>query len=330
MACLPPSPALVRTCLLRSLILVPASLPLHHPLMPLAHLLSLSVSHPLETHIWLIIPLLLAPLNLIAQDHPSHLPCLGIPLCMAHLPALPIIYALLSGALAHLVRSLLVLPHPSVLPRLSCSLRSLHAQDSLHAHSASCLSHTPRVLCLLLSPSPSPLAPCLSHQMGHTLPCLASLVSSLLPLSKLSCHDLRALLSLCLNAASSSQTSASPLSLPPNMFRGSWLGISDSDRRFTNHRLRCKIHDLSCIMYLASCILISLIFIRVHLINSWLITLKLSHQNHQKTWSPRADSNRRPHPYQGCALPSELRGPSSDRAGDGIRTRDPQLGRLML
>src|SRR3990172_5023843 len=199
MACLPLSPALVHTCLLRSLILVPASLPLHHPLMPLAHLLSLSVSHPLETHIWLIIPLLLAPLNLIAQDHPSHLPCLGIPLCMAHLPALPIIYALLSGALAHLVRSLLVLPHPSVLPRLSCSLRSLHAQDSLHAHSASCLS----------------------HQMGHALPCLASLVSSLLPLSKLSCHDLRALLSLCLNAASSSQTSASPLSLPPNIFRGS-------------------------------------------------------------------------------------------------------------
>src|SRR3990172_6993682 len=94
--------------------------------------------------------------------------------------------------------------------------------------------------------------------------------------------------------------------------------------------LQTTDYDARYTIYLASCILISLIFIRVHLINSWLITLKLSHQNHQKTWSPRADSNRRPHPYQGCALPSELRGPSSDRAGDGIRTRDPQLGRLML
>ena len=56
--------------------------------------------------------------------------------------------------------------------------------------------------------------------------------------------------------------------------------------------------------------------------------------------------NRRPHPYQGCALPTELPGLVSSRplfclattagtsggagAGNGIRTRDPQLGRLML
>src|SRR5574341_282288 len=166
MACLRPSPAPVHTCLPLPSTLIPASLPLHPPLMPLAHSPSLSVSHPLETHTWLIIPSLLAPLNLIAQDHPSHLPCLGILLCMAPLPALPIIYALLSGASAHPAHSLLVSPHPSVPPRLSCSLRSLHAQDSLRAHSASCLSHTPRVLCLLLSPSPSPPVPCLSHQMG--------------------------------------------------------------------------------------------------------------------------------------------------------------------
>ena len=28
-----------------------------------------------------------------------------------------------------------------------------------------------------------------------------------------------------------------------------------------------------------------------------------------EVWSPRADLNRRPHPYQGCALPTELQGP---------------------
>ena len=68
--------------------------------------------------------------------------------------------------------------------------------------------------------------------------------------------------------------------------------------------------------------------------------------------SSRAGLNRGPHPYQGCALPTELRErrpayplASGDRqvpltgeserklcleAGDGTRTRDPQLGRLML
>ena len=47
--------------------------------------------------------------------------------------------------------------------------------------------------------------------------------------------------------------------------------------------------------------------------------------------------NRRPRPYQGRALPTELPGhPASPdggrraRAGDGNRTRDVQLGRLML
>ena len=39
--------------------------------------------------------------------------------------------------------------------------------------------------------------------------------------------------------------------------------------------------------------------------------------------------NRRPRPYQGRALPTELPGHSA-RAGDGNRTRDVQLGRLML
>ena len=48
-------------------------------------------------------------------------------------------------------------------------------------------------------------------------------------------------------------------------------------------------------------------------------------------WSPRAELNRGPHPYQGCALPPELRGHALHLgAGDEIRTRDPQLGRLTL
>jgi hypothetical protein len=53
--------------------------------------------------------------------------------------------------------------------------------------------------------------------------------------------------------------------------------------------------------------------------------------------SPGAGLNRRPRPYQGRALPTELpgHGASTDRgqrarAGDGNRTRDVQLGRLML
>src|ERR1700751_4447270 len=44
--------------------------------------------------------------------------------------------------------------------------------------------------------------------------------------------------------------------------------------------------------------------------------------------SPGAGLNRRPRPYQGRALPTEL--PGQDKAGDGNRTRDVQLGRLML
>src|SRR5574338_966692 len=51
-------------------------------------------------------------------------------------------------------------------------------------------------------------------------------------------------------------------------------------------------------------------------------------------WSPRPGLNWRPRPYQGRALPTELRGlvPRSDLtgAGNGIRTRDIQLGRLTL
>src|SRR5512138_566188 len=52
------------------------------------------------------------------------------------------------------------------------------------------------------------------------------------------------------------------------------------------------------------------------------------------TWSPRPGLNWRPRPYQGRALPTELRGPVSRSdltgAGNGIRTRDIQLGRLTL
>ncbi len=39
-----------------------------------------------------------------------------------------------------------------------------------------------------------------------------------------------------------------------------------------------------------------------------------------KRWSSRADLNRRPHPYQGCALPTELLEPEYG-AGSGNRTR---------
>src|SRR3972149_2380617 len=59
------------------------------------------------------------------------------------------------------------------------------------------------------------------------------------------------------------------------------------------------MHPVSYIPHLLSRIL--LIFIRVYLVNSWLITLKLSHQNHRK---PGAHGR--------------------------TRTRAPQLGRLML
>src|SRR5678816_2308928 len=54
-------------------------------------------------------------------------------------------------------------------------------------------------------------------------------------------------------------------------------------------------------------------------------------------WSPDPGLNWRPHPYQGCALPTELSGLAAVRsvrpavgAGNGIRTRDIQLGRLTL
>ena len=50
-----------------------------------------------------------------------------------------------------------------------------------------------------------------------------------------------------------------------------------------------------------------------------------------KKWSPHPDSNRRPLPYQGSALPPELCGLAGKiGAGNGTRTRDPRLGRLML
>src|SRR6185436_14501691 len=52
--------------------------------------------------------------------------------------------------------------------------------------------------------------------------------------------------------------------------------------------------------------------------------------------SPDPGLNRRPHPYQGCALPSELSGRAAcllfrlHLAGNGTRTHDIQLGRLTL
>ena len=58
-----------------------------------------------------------------------------------------------------------------------------------------------------------------------------------------------------------------------------------------------------------------------------------------KGWSSWTDLNRRPLPYQGSALPlsyTSLPGPGRRRwkpasgAGDGIRTRDIQLGKLTL
>src|SRR5271165_698339 len=46
-------------------------------------------------------------------------------------------------------------------------------------------------------------------------------------------------------------------------------------------------------------------------------------------WSPPSGSNRRPRPYQGRALPTELGGQGKG-AGDRVRTGDVQLGRLTL
>ena len=43
-------------------------------------------------------------------------------------------------------------------------------------------------------------------------------------------------------------------------------------------------------------------------------------------WSCWADSNRRPHPYQGCALPTELQQHIGDQ--EGARTLDLQRDRL--
>ncbi len=58
-------------------------------------------------------------------------------------------------------------------------------------------------------------------------------------------------------------------------------------------------------------------------------------------WSEKRDSNPRPQPWQGCALPTELFSPfkisiyssgtlSKSRAKNGTRTRDPNLGKLVL
>ena len=44
------------------------------------------------------------------------------------------------------------------------------------------------------------------------------------------------------------------------------------------------------------------------------------------SWSCWADSNRRPHPYQGCALPTELQQHIGDQ--EGARTLDLQRDRL--
>ena len=46
-------------------------------------------------------------------------------------------------------------------------------------------------------------------------------------------------------------------------------------------------------------------------------------------WSRRRELNSRPLPYQGSALPLSYAGKNL-RAEDEVRTRDPQLGRLML
>ncbi len=50
----------------------------------------------------------------------------------------------------------------------------------------------------------------------------------------------------------------------------------------------------------------------------------------QLIWSYQPDLNWRPRPYQGRALPTELWQRKKNGAGDGIRTRDIQLGRLTL
>ena len=58
-------------------------------------------------------------------------------------------------------------------------------------------------------------------------------------------------------------------------------------------------------------------------------------------WSEKRDSNPRPQPWQGCALPTELFSPfkisiyssgtlSKSRAKNGTRTRDPNLGKVVL
>ena len=44
-------------------------------------------------------------------------------------------------------------------------------------------------------------------------------------------------------------------------------------------------------------------------------------------WSPRRDSNSRPLPYQGSALPTELRGPAGHPILAGRRVRRPLVGR---
>ena len=52
-----------------------------------------------------------------------------------------------------------------------------------------------------------------------------------------------------------------------------------------------------------------------------------------KTWSERRDSDPRPRPWQGRALPTELLSQIDvQRTGakDGTRTRDPDLGKVVL
>ena len=66
----------------------------------------------------------------------------------------------------------------------------------------------------------------------------------------------------------------------------------------------------------------------------------LQKTNPYKDWSEKRDSNPRPRPWQGRALPTELfshivkRQPLSDlstfRAKNGTRTRDPDLGKVVL
>src|SRR4030067_1713096 len=89
---------------------------------------------------------------------------------MVPLPASPIVCAPSSAASARHWPLLPILLRPSAQPLLSCSFFSQHALDNLHAHSASCLSHTLHAPSLSLCPWPSPQVHCLCCQSSCTAP----------------------------------------------------------------------------------------------------------------------------------------------------------------